>query len=543
MESRAERTINGDEGARARRARIARFAVVLLLTVAAAALTASPAAAVFPGANGRLFASGALYDPPDQNPVAYPWAGLSEIRFSADDLHVTGEHINGNNPTSIWIANLDGSDPHQVTNPPPKSFGDQMPTWSPDGKQIAFIRATTLTNGNVVSGLEMLDVATGGVSTLLGPSSNTLQWPDWSPDPNSHQLVLLRTSGSTNQADLVNTDTGAIQTVASGKTLNYVRFAPDANSIVTATENFESGSTETIKVIPLNADGQSLSFTVSTPDGVVYPTFTADGQAITYSTCTASGNCGIWNATLPAPDAPPGTQPTITQIIKTSNYFPYLFDWEPLVNEPVITFGPSGTVKDTDATFEFSVPSSEKGTYQCKLDNGDWEDGCVSPKTYSGLDDGDHTFSVRFYESGQDPNDAPVASRTWTVDTTPPEAIIDEAPSGSTTSTTASIFFHSTEPDGATFRCSFDGGAEYDCSSPQVFTGLDVGEHTFTVKAIDAVGNEQEDATEVSWEVTESGPGGGGSGGGGGDPPVAVAARPAAGAPGAAGARQAECCR
>ena len=185
----------------------------------------------------------------------------------------------------------------------------------------------------------------------------------------------------------------------------------------------------------------------------------------------------------------------------------------------MITAGPSGRVGSSSAVFEFSIPSTDAGKYQCRIDQGPWQDDCKSPKEYTDLADGEHTFDVRFYGPGEDPDTAPIASRTWTSDTTPPEAIIDQAPSGTTDSTDATIVFHSTERDGATFLCSQDGGHEYDCSSPQEFTGLSDGTHTFAVRAIDDVGNEQQSPTRVSWQVTESssGAGGGGSSGGGGN--------------------------
>ena len=182
----------------------------------------------------------------------------------------------------------------------------------------------------------------------------------------------------------------------------------------------------------------------------------------------------------------------------------------------MITAGPSGRVGSASAVFEFSIPSTDPGKYQCRIDQGPWQDDCKSPKEYSDLADGEHTFDVRFYGPGEDPDTAPIASRTWTSDTTPPEAIIDQAPSGTTTSTDATIAFHSTEPDGATFLCSQDGGPEFDCSSPERLAGLGDGAHTFAVRAIDDVGNEQQSPTRVSWQVTEPSSGGGSGGGGGG---------------------------
>ena len=82
---------------------------------------------------------------------------------------------------------------------------------------------------------------------------------------------------------------------------------------------------------------------------------------------------------------------------------------------------------------------------------------CTSPKTYSGLAEGSHTFTVRATDPAGNTDPSP-ASRTWTVDTTPPDTTIDAGPSGIATSDTATFAFSATET-GSTFGCTLDGGA------------------------------------------------------------------------------------
>jgi hypothetical protein len=80
--------------------------------------------------------------------------------------------------------------------------------------------------------------------------------------------------------------------------------------------------------------------------------------------------------------------------------------------ETTIDSGPSGTVKPKDATFMFH--SSEAGsTFECKLDSGPYS-ACSSPKRYTGLANGSHTFLVRATDAAGN-TDATPASRTWTV--------------------------------------------------------------------------------------------------------------------------------
>ncbi len=77
-----------------------------------------------------------------------------------------------------------------------------------------------------------------------------------------------------------------------------------------------------------------------------------------------------------------------------------------------INSGPSGTVADHDPSFGFS--SNEPGsTFKCKLDAGTFG-ACSSPKSYTGLADGGHSFSVRATDFTG--NTGPAATRTWRIE-------------------------------------------------------------------------------------------------------------------------------
>jgi TolB protein len=100
---------------------------------------------------------------------------------------------------AIWIAKLDGSEPHKLAQ-------GTLPLLSPDGKQIAFHTDTSNDNG-VVRQIAILDLATKRVKVFDKeiPSHNC-QHAIWSPDgtrilfniwtDNNWHVAMIRTDGS-----------------------------------------------------------------------------------------------------------------------------------------------------------------------------------------------------------------------------------------------------------------------------------------------------------------------------------------------------------
>ena len=107
-----------------------------------------------------------------------------------------------------------------------------------------------------------------------------------------------------------------------------------------------------------------------------------------------------------------------------------------------ISSGPANPTTSTSASFAFTATQSGS-TFECKLDAGAYAT-CTSPKSYSGLSVGSHTFSVRAIDPAGN-TDATPATRTWTIapsDTTPPDTTITSGPDASTLSTSAIVRVH-----------------------------------------------------------------------------------------------------
>ena len=162
---------------------------------------------------------------------------------------------------------------------------------------------------------------------------------------------------------------------------------------------------------------------------------------------------------------------------------------------PTVAIGlprPASTTTDTSATFNFTASDNWAGTLdvECQLDGGSFTD-CTSPKTYTGLSDAAHTFTVRATDVAGNTSSA---SYSWTVfDTQAPAQPELEVTTGSLIFEYTSTDDH-TLPGDLTFQCRLDGAPYAACSSPTTYTtaqlnAMTPGNHTFQVRAIDEANN------------------------------------------------------
>ena len=158
--------------------------------------------------------------------------------------------------------------------------------------------------------------------------------------------------------------------------------------------------------------------------------------------------------------------------------------------ETSISSGPDGLTPSRDAGFAFAS-SETPASFRCRFDGPGAAIGtdapCNSPRAFTGLPDGAYTFTVYARDSTGN-IDASPATRSFTVDTAPPETSITAGPSG-TISTTSASFSLAASEGGSTFECSLDGGAFAACASPVTYDGLAEGQHTFGTRATDPAGN------------------------------------------------------
>jgi hypothetical protein len=176
-----------------------------------------------------------------------------------------------------------------------------------------------------------------------------------------------------------------------------------------------------------------------------------------------------------------------------------------------ITGQPPDPANTGSAVFSFmgtdNVTAPTELTFQCALDGAAFT-ACTEPQTYTGLADGSHTFQVRARDEDGNVDPTP-ASYTWVVqtDTVPPDTTITAQPVDPTNQTGATFSFTGTDNLGvAGFQCSLDGTAFSACTSPQTYTSLSQGSHTFQVRAKDAGGTVDPTPASYTWTVDTTAP-------------------------------------
>ena len=182
--------------------------------------------------------------------------------------------------------------------------------------------------------------------------------------------------------------------------------------------------------------------------------------------------------------------------------------FQPIPAAPTIT-GPSGTITDPSPSFSFTTGLAGS-RFECALDGAAFGD-CTTAAGFtpaSPLADGAHELGVRAI--GGLGGVSPTSTRSFTVDTTPPETTIDSGPlAGSVIADTTPSFAFSSSEAGSTFECRLDAGGFGPCSGPGATHTTDPladGPHSFEVRAIDPVAHVDDSHAGTTFNVETRAP-------------------------------------
>jgi Tol biopolymer transport system component len=387
----------------------------------------------------------------DEDPVSSPDG--SRIAFAS----------NRSGNWEIYVMDADGTDVQQVTNHPAV---DEFPSWSPDGTRLAF-DSTRSGNADIYT----VSVA-GGTPTRLTFDPATDAKPAWSPRGDeiafqsdrtgNYELFLIPAAGG--GLFQVTTTTAASIDLEPAWSPHGTRLA------------FTSNRSGNYEIYVANPDGSGATPVTNQATVDEFGSWSPDGSEIVFSS-NRDGNYNLFRA--PAGGGPA----TRLHAHAAADQDPsWLLAGAPDVLRPdtTITSGPSGTVASTSASFTFTA--TEAAAFECRLDGAAFSP-CNTPKDYSGLAPGPHSFAVRARDAADNVDLSP-ATRVWTASPAPPDTAITAGPAGTTAATRLSFSFSSPSAETTGFECRLNGGAWTGCASPVTYGPLVPGAHSLEVRAL-----------------------------------------------------------
>ena len=266
----------------------------------------------------------------------------------------------------IYVMDNDGDNQRNLTNNPGE---DKNPSWAPDGKRIAFVSDRDghpdVIPGWFTSEIYVMDADGGNQQKLTNnPSRDTS--PSWSPDGKRIAFQSDRDGNFNVEIYVIDADGSNPQNLTNNPTADYFpSWSPDGKRIVFSAVregHFKNGLNLTFEIYVMDADGDNQQRLTENRKNDWFPSWSPDGERIAFA---ADRKGDFENFEIYVMDADGGNQQKLTEN--------RVYDWSP-------SWSPDGErivfMSERDGNPQIYVMDADGGNQQ-KLTNNRHRD--VSP--------------------------------------------------------------------------------------------------------------------------------------------------------------------
>ena len=173
----------------------------------------------------------------------------------------------------IYVMDADGSNPQNLTNNP---ANDGFPSWSPDGKQIVF----QSTRDDRQYEIYVMD-ADGANLQRLTENPNEDEYPSWSPDGKRIAFCSVREGHFNYEVYVMDADGANPQRLTENLKNEWdLSWSPDGEQIAFALDR--KGDFENFEIYVMDADGKNLQRLTENRGDDEYPSWSPDGERIAF---------------------------------------------------------------------------------------------------------------------------------------------------------------------------------------------------------------------------------------------------------------------